>query len=270
MSNALNKRITHDIPILEIRPELAANPNAHIGKSTHIRLEVYYTTGGQSYFSGGTIRRGYYLSATPTEISERDHGIAMVGCVLGTGIKTLLLEVNRQTDKQMGIACTLGAQAAPQLMAWCKREYGIICGAVPEYFPDAAKLPVPKVMPKVKAQPPQDKQEIKPIRSMKLLTADIIRKLEKHPFGSQEGKLDDANVLVKFFGGGAYTFLVTEGEKQEDGDWLFFGKATFGYEWEWGYTTLSELEAMKFPPFGLGVERDMYLASDTTVGQAAA
>ena len=34
--------------------------------------------------------------------------------------------------------------------------------------------------------------------------------------------------------------------------------------------TLSQLEAMKFPPFGLGVERDMYLASGTTVGQAAA
>ncbi|MBQ8962456.1 MAG: DUF2958 domain-containing protein [Clostridia bacterium] len=105
---------------------------------------------------------------------------------------------------------------------------------------------------------------------MKLLTAEIIRKLEKHPFGSQEGKLDEAEVLVKFFGGGAATWLVTEGEQQEDGDWLFFGKATLGYEWEWGYFTLSELEKMKFPPFGLGVERDMYLGGKHTVGQLAA
>ena len=105
---------------------------------------------------------------------------------------------------------------------------------------------------------------------MKLLTQEIIRKLEKHPFGSQEGKLDDAEVLVKFFGGGACTWLVTEGEQQEDGDWEFFGKVTLGYEWEWGYFRLSELEKMKFPPFGLGVERDMYLGGKHTVGQLAA
>lgn len=265
-----NKRVTHNIRISEIRSELAANPGAYIGKPTHVQLQVYYTTGGQNYFSGGTIRRGYYLSATPVEIEERGNGIDMVGCVLGTGVKALLLEVNRQTDKQMGIACTLGASMAPELIEWCKREYGIICKETAEYFPDAVKLPVPKVMPKKKESPAPAKQESKPIHSMKLLTADIIRKLERHPLGSQEGKLDEAQVLVKFFGGGAYTFLVTEGEKQEDGDWLFFGKATFGYEWEWGYITLSQLEAMKFPPFGLGVERDLYLASGTTVGQAAA
>lgn len=266
----MNERITHNIPILEIRPELADKPDARIGNPTHVQLQVYYTTGGQNYFSGGTIRRGYYLSATPTEMRERGNGVTVVGCVLGTGVKTLLLEVNRYTDKQMGIACTLGASMAPELIMWCRREYGIVCEETAEYFPDAVKLPVPKIMPKKKERPAPAKQESKPIRSMKLLTADVIRKLEKHPFGSQEGKLDEAQVLVKFFGGGAYTFLVTEGEKQEDGDWLFFGKATFGDEWEWGYTTLSQLEAMKFPPFGLGVERDLYLASGTTVGQAAA
>ena len=104
---------------------------------------------------------------------------------------------------------------------------------------------------------------------MKLLTAEVIRKLEKHPFGSQEGKDDNAQILVKFFGGGAYTFLVTEAEKQENGDWLLFGKATHGFGWEWGYTLLSEIEKMKFPPFGLGVERDMYLAAGATVGDLA-
>lgn len=266
----MSNRITHNVPIAAIRPDLAENPNARIGTPNHIQLQVYYTTGGENYLSGGPIRRGYYLSATPTKIGERDHDVTMVSYVLGTGVKTLLLEVSRQTDKQMGIACTLGAAMAPELMAWCKREYGIVCEDVSEYFPDAVKLPVPKVIPKVKERPVQAKQESKPIRSKKLLTADVIRKLEKHPFGSQKDKMDEATVLVKFFGGDAYTFLVTEGEEQADGDWMFFGKATFGHEWEWGYAMLSQLEAMKFPPFGLGVERDMYLASDMTVGQATA
>ncbi|MBQ6256748.1 MAG: DUF2958 domain-containing protein [Clostridia bacterium] len=105
---------------------------------------------------------------------------------------------------------------------------------------------------------------------MKLLTAEIIKKLEKHPFGSQEGKLDDAEVLVKFFGGGACTWLVTEGEKQEDGDWEFFGKVTLGDDWEWGYFRLSELAEMKFPPFNLGVERDMYMGHKPLVRDLAA
>lgn len=140
----MNKRITHNIPIREIRPELAANSGRRITNPTHIQLEVYYTTGGQNWFSGGKIQRGYYLSATPMERRERGNGVTMVSCVLGTGVKTLLLEANRYTDKQMGIACTLGASMAPEAITWCRREYGIVCDEATEYFPDAVKLPVPK------------------------------------------------------------------------------------------------------------------------------
>lgn len=140
----MNKRITHNIPIREIRPELADKPDARIGNPTHVQLQVYYTTGGQNYFSGGTIQRGYYLSATPIEMREYGNGPTMVRCVLGTGVKTLLLEANRYTDKQMGIACTLGASMSPEAITWCRREYGIVCDEATEYFPDAVKLPVPK------------------------------------------------------------------------------------------------------------------------------
>lgn len=101
---------------------------------------------------------------------------------------------------------------------------------------------------------------------MKLLTADIIRKLEKHPFHSQDSKGENAEVLVKFFCGGAATWLVTEGEKQENGDWLFFGVATLdGDTWEWGYFALSEIKEIRFPPFGLPIEREMYLTPKTKV-----
>jgi len=103
---------------------------------------------------------------------------------------------------------------------------------------------------------------------MKLLTSEIIKNLEKHPLKSQESKGEDAEVIVKFFGGGAGTWLVTEGERQEDGDWLFYGCVTlFGDgEWEWGYFTLSELTEIRFPPFGLGIERDMWLDKHVKVG----
>jgi hypothetical protein len=91
---------------------------------------------------------------------------------------------------------------------------------------------------------------------MKLLTAAIIKALEKTPLYSTE-KQDTAPVLVKFFNPtGSGSWYVLEAEKQEDGDWLFFGLADL-HEKELGYFTLSELESVKLR-FGLGIERDMY------------
>ena len=54
------------------------------------------------------------------------------------------------------------------------------------------------------------------------------------------------------------------------GFFRFFGKMNHGWGWEWGYVTLSEIENTKVPPFGLGLERDMYLASGATVGELTA
>ena len=99
---------------------------------------------------------------------------------------------------------------------------------------------------------------------MKLITKEIERRLGKHPFGSQICN-GDAQVLVKFFGGSACTWLVTEAERTDDGSWDFYGLANIGYGWEWGWFSLKELESVKFPPFGLGVERDMYLPAETKV-----
>lgn len=105
---------------------------------------------------------------------------------------------------------------------------------------------------------------------MKLLTKAIENKLAKHPLYSTDGKGDNAEVLVKFFSPeGAATWLVTEAEKQPDGDWLFYGKACLFYgEWEWGYFTLSDLAAIRTPRFHLPIERDLY--SSGTVAELAA
>lgn len=55
---------------------------------------------------------------------------------------------------------------------------------------------------------------------------------------------------------GAGTWLITEAEKQEDGDWKLFGFCHI-YEWEWGYLMLSDLQRIVLPG-GLGIERDLY------------
>lgn len=262
----MNLRIEQRIPIVSIHSELARNPDGCLRTANFIDLHLAYDEGSRNWFSGSVNARGYYLHASPVELNE---GTGVICTLMGSGVKDLLLEVTRRSDKQQEIAATIAESKASALLEWCRREYGIICEVPAVIFPDAKKRPVPVNLKKPEPARKIDPASIRPIRTMKLLTAEIIRKLEKHPFGSQDGKGENAEVLVKFFGGGAYTFLVTEGEKQEDGDWMLFGKATHGFGWEWGYTMLSEIENMKFPPFGLGAERDRYLASGAKVCEVA-
>ena len=100
---------------------------------------------------------------------------------------------------------------------------------------------------------------------MKLITKEIEKEIEKKPlYFYEENDIDtkDAKIIVKFFGGGQWTWWAIEGEKLEDGDIRFFGLVQ-GFEKEFGYFTLRELESLKFPPFDLGVERDMYFSNKT-------
>ena len=85
---------------------------------------------------------------------------------------------------------------------------------------------------------------------MKLLTKEIIARLEKSPLYSQE-KNKDPEIIVKFFTPrSCWSWCVTEGNKEENGDWTFFGMV-HGFEKELGYFTLSELQSVM-------IERDMY------------
>ena len=91
-----------------------------------------------------------------------------------------------------------------------------------------------------------------------LMTKALEKKFEGYPLYSQEGKLEDSEVVVKYFNPcGAGTWLITEGEKQENGDWLLYGYCHL-FEWEWGYVMLSELESIQLP-FGLKIERELYV-----------
>lgn len=96
---------------------------------------------------------------------------------------------------------------------------------------------------------------------MKLMTKEVEKKFEQYPLGSQDGKGEDAEIIVKFFNPfGAGTWLITEGEKQEDGNWLLFGYCHI-FEWEWGYVALNELQELGI------IERDLYLDESTTVAE---
>ena len=103
-------------------------------------------------------------------------------------------------------------------------------------------------------------------RPMKMLTKVIERKLEKTPIGSTDGMGKDAPVIVKFFYPyGVGTWLVTEAEREGD-DWRLYGAAELGMGFEWGYTMLSQIEAIGGNTCWL-VEREMY-CPPKTVGEA--
>ena len=69
---------------------------------------------------------------------------------------------------------------------------------------------------------------------MKLITKAIEKKLSKFPLYSTDGQ-ENKEVIVKFF-----------------------GSVDLGYGSELGYFRLSELQSIRLP-FGLSIERDMYL-----------
>ena len=61
-----------------------------------------------------------------------------------------------------------------------------------------------------------------------LMTAEVEKALKKYPIRSQDGKGGDSKIIVKYFGGSAATWLITEGEPQPNGDWLLYGFITLG------------------------------------------
>ena len=103
---------------------------------------------------------------------------------------------------------------------------------------------------------------------MKLITKEVAKLLEKYPLHSQDEKdFHEQEILVKFFlPSTGWEWYVSEAEKEENGDYLFFGYVV-GMESEWGYFRLSEIEG----PFNLrmningqevrvpvSTERDLY------------
>jgi len=96
---------------------------------------------------------------------------------------------------------------------------------------------------------------------MMLMTKEIKNKMPKlRTFEMTVAK--EIPIAVKFFTPDSnWTWYATEGEEQEDGDWLFFGYVD-GFEGELGYFTLNELKRVR-GQLGLPVERDRYFGNKT-------
>ena len=89
---------------------------------------------------------------------------------------------------------------------------------------------------------------------MELLPVELRKTLP--PLYSQESCPTPIAHVKLFTPDSSFTWYVTEGEEQEDGDWLLFG-LVIGLEEEWGYSLLSEIASAR-GPLGLPVERDLW------------
>ena len=92
---------------------------------------------------------------------------------------------------------------------------------------------------------------------MELITKEIAQKLP--PLYSQDEVADPVCHLKFFTPDANWTWYISEGEQQEDGDWVFFAKVVTPIvpDGELGTVTLSELKTVR-GALGLPVERDLW------------
>lgn len=105
---------------------------------------------------------------------------------------------------------------------------------------------------------------------MKLINKELEETFEKYPLGSQDGLGGAAKVIAKFFNPvGAGTWLITEANKLENGDFEMFGYCHLGDDTmaELGYVLSSQLEELKLP-FGMSVERDSVMPKECNLIKA--
>lgn len=91
---------------------------------------------------------------------------------------------------------------------------------------------------------------------MKLMTKAIEAKIPAL-YATDGVPVEEKVGIVKFFTPWAnWTWYAVEGEKDEDGNWTFFGLVDGQFK-EWGYFTLNELAEVR-GPVGLKIERDRH------------
>ena len=80
--------------------------------ASHLQVSVFYDKGSMNYFSGQAAPRGFYLSVTPVR-----KGNGVVSYTMFTGLKRLLHQVSRFTDKQFCHAVELSKAYEDELIA---------------------------------------------------------------------------------------------------------------------------------------------------------
>jgi len=164
--------------------------------TTELKIQVYYDKGGMNYFSGGVNKRGYYLSVTPVQIERQGNNVMIESYTAFSGIKKLILEVERQSPKSAEKAKELAESSIPELKQYVLNQM-FERGGIPQNMPN----------PEPDFNIEQIKEEIEALK-------ELLPFLEGDDKKEVEEQIDILNIALmqnENFGGGA--------EKEEIKQW---------------------------------------------------
>ena len=85
------------------------------GTNYELKIQVYYNKGGMNYFTSRPEQRGYYVSVSPVQVERRGNGIMVESYAAFSGVKMLVLPVQRQSPKAEAEAREKAMQVLPEL-----------------------------------------------------------------------------------------------------------------------------------------------------------
>lgn len=88
---------------MDIKTEYIKIINNSSDKNNYLKVSIYYDLGGYNYFTYQEKKRGYYISVTPVNRSERN-GVIMESVTAFTGYFELLELCTRKSKKSEAIA----------------------------------------------------------------------------------------------------------------------------------------------------------------------
>ena len=86
---------------------------------TELKIEIYYNKGGMNYYTSRAEKRGYYISVCPV-IRTQIGNITTEQYTAFSGVKMLLKEVARKSDKAYNEAVELGKIKMDELINYIK------------------------------------------------------------------------------------------------------------------------------------------------------
>lgn len=96
--------------------------------NNHLKISLYYDLGGYNMFTHKEKPRGYYISVTPVERSERN-GVNLESVTAFTGYYEILKTCNRKSKKAEAAAQALAATLENKIITYICNKNGYILEA---------------------------------------------------------------------------------------------------------------------------------------------
>ena len=90
-----------------------------------LKVTLTYQKGGYNHFHGTEEKRGYYVGIQPIEIQRMDNGVQIESFMMFSGVKRLVHEVKRQSDKGYNEALAKSEGVEKELIEYICNKNGL-------------------------------------------------------------------------------------------------------------------------------------------------